>query len=69
MLISVQVHGWPENVFAPSARPFKDNSIVPRDMTQKDIFDLVDAWISAVKRAVIAGFDASDSLVADTSQL
>lgn len=38
-------------------------------MTQKDIFDLVDAWISAVKRAVIAGFDASDSLVADTSQL
>ncbi|THV80359.1 NADH:flavin oxidoreductase/NADH oxidase, partial [Aureobasidium pullulans] len=56
------VHGWPENVFAPSARPFKDNSIVPRDMTQKDIFDLVDAWISAVKRAVIAGFDASDSL-------
>ncbi|THW99750.1 NADH:flavin oxidoreductase/NADH oxidase [Aureobasidium pullulans] len=56
------VHGWPENVFAPSARPFKDNSIVPRDMTQKDIFVLVDAWISAVKRAVIAGFDAGDSL-------
>ncbi|CAC9893826.1 unnamed protein product, partial [Aureobasidium pullulans] len=62
MLISVQVHGWPENVFAPSARPFKDNSIVPRDMTQIDIFVLVDAWISAVKRAVIAGFDAGDSL-------
>ncbi|THW67037.1 NADH:flavin oxidoreductase/NADH oxidase [Aureobasidium pullulans] len=38
--VSVPVHGWPENVFAPSARPFKDNSIVPRDMTQKDIFDL-----------------------------
>ncbi|THV71875.1 NADH:flavin oxidoreductase/NADH oxidase [Aureobasidium pullulans] len=51
--VSVPVHGWPENVFAPSARPFKDNSIVPRDMTQKDIFDLVDAWISAVKRAAI----------------
>ncbi|THX52351.1 hypothetical protein D6D06_06783 [Aureobasidium pullulans] len=45
--VSVPVHGWPENVFAPSARPSKDNSIVPRDMTQKDIFDLVDAWISA----------------------
>ncbi|TIA44381.1 NADH:flavin oxidoreductase/NADH oxidase [Aureobasidium pullulans] len=57
------VHGWPENVFAPSARPFKDNSIVPRDMTQKDIFDLVDAWISAVKRAVIAGFDATLTIV------
>ncbi|THW37213.1 NADH:flavin oxidoreductase/NADH oxidase [Aureobasidium pullulans] len=63
MLISVQVHGWPENVFAPSARPFKDNSIVPRDMTQIDIFVLVDAWISAVKRAVIAGFDAALTIV------
>ncbi|KAI5206683.1 NADH:flavin oxidoreductase/NADH oxidase [Aureobasidium subglaciale] len=56
------VHGWPENVVAPSARPFKDNSIVPRDMTRKDLSDLVDAWISATKRAVAAGFDVSDLL-------
>ncbi|THZ00328.1 NADH:flavin oxidoreductase/NADH oxidase [Aureobasidium pullulans] len=61
--VSVPVHGWPENVFAPGARPFKDNSIVPRNMTQKDIFDLVDAWISAVKGAVIAGFDATLTIV------
>lgn len=51
------VGGWVENVKAPSAIPFGDNDIVPREMTAEDIQELKDAWVAATKRALAAGAD------------
>lgn len=49
--------GWVENVKAPSAIPFEDGDIVPKEMTSADIQNLKDAWVAAAKRALAAGVD------------
>ena len=43
--------------FAPSPIPFDDKSPVPVEMTQKDIDDVIEAFVKAAERAVKAGFD------------
>lgn len=51
------MNGWPDNVKAPSAIPYNENHAQPKAMTLQDISDLKEAWVAAVKRALIAGFD------------
>lgn len=51
------VGGWVENVKAPSAIPFSDDSIVPTEMTAREIEDFKAAWVAAVQRSVAAGVD------------
>lgn len=51
------VGGWVENVKAPSAIPFAESDIVPKEMTSGDIQELKDAWVASTKRAIAAGVD------------
>lgn len=51
------VGGWTENVKAPSAVPFAEGDIMPKEMTKEDIQQVKDAWVAAVKRALTAGVD------------
>jgi 2,4-dienoyl-CoA reductase-like NADH-dependent reductase (Old Yellow Enzyme family) len=53
-----ELGGWPGNVLAPSAIPYSDQFPKPRAMTKDDICDFKAAYITAVKRALKAGFDA-----------
>ncbi|KAB2580148.1 NADPH dehydrogenase afvA [Lasiodiplodia theobromae] len=53
-----ELHGWPTNVYAPSAIPYNERHASPKEMTKEDIQNLKDAWLAAVKRALTAGFDA-----------
>lgn len=47
-----------ENIFAPSAIPFGQDSPMPHEMTEADIRDTVRAFRSAAARAAEIGFDA-----------
>ncbi|WP_448589352.1 NADH:flavin oxidoreductase/NADH oxidase [Thermodesulfobium sp.] len=47
--------GW--GVIAPSPIPFDKDSLIPKEMTQRDILDVLNAFENAAKRAVRAGFD------------
>lgn len=49
--------GWVDNVKAPSAIPFADGDIVPKEMTKADIQEVKDAWVAATRRALAAGAD------------
>lgn len=51
-------NGWPDEVVAPSAIAYKDKNIIPQELSRERIQALVDAWGSATKRAVQAGFDS-----------
>ncbi|KAL4773309.1 FMN-linked oxidoreductase [Aspergillus nidulans var. acristatus] len=51
------VGGWTENVKAPSAIPFAEGDIVPKEMTKEDIQEVKDAWAAATRRALTAGVD------------
>ncbi|KAJ5884765.1 hypothetical protein N7495_009275 [Penicillium taxi] len=51
------VGGWTDNVKGPSAIPFSENDIVPKEMTKEDIQEFKDAWVAAARRAVEAGVD------------
>ncbi|MBV6682592.1 NADH:flavin oxidoreductase/NADH oxidase [Bacillus sp. JRC01] len=42
---------------APSAIPFDENSKTPRELTTEEVYDLIEKFRKAVKRAVKAGFD------------
>ena len=53
-----ELHGWPDNVLAPSAIPYNDQHAQPREMSKKDIEQFKVAFAMAVKRALKAGFDA-----------
>ncbi|KAI9158194.1 NADPH dehydrogenase afvA [Paramyrothecium foliicola] len=52
--------GWPENVLAPSAVAYSEDTFVPKAMSVGDINKFKDDWAAAVKRALAAGFDAID---------
>ncbi|CUX18278.1 NADPH dehydrogenase NamA [Clostridium sp. C105KSO13] len=47
-----------KTIYAPSAIPFDKDSPMPREMTEEDIHDVVNAFQSAAKRAADVGFDA-----------
>jgi 2,4-dienoyl-CoA reductase-like NADH-dependent reductase (Old Yellow Enzyme family) len=50
------VHGWPDNVYGPSAVPY-DNLANPKEITKDDIESFKQAWGASVQRALAAGFD------------
>ncbi|KAI0430295.1 hypothetical protein F5Y09DRAFT_331183 [Xylaria sp. FL1042] len=52
-----EVGGWPDDVWAPSAIAFSDNTPTPKAMTLEDIKQLKSDFVSAAQRAVKAGFD------------
>lgn len=46
--------GWP--IVAPSALPFDDGCIVPAEMTDDGIQEIVAAFVQAARRSLVAGF-------------
>lgn len=52
-----EVNGWPDDVWAPSAIPFSDAFPKPKELTKEGIREVKQAFVSAAKRAVKAGFD------------
>ena len=51
------VGGWTDNIKAPSAIPFSDGSVVPKELSREEIKQLKEAWVAAVRRALAAGAD------------
>ncbi|KAI3010493.1 hypothetical protein CBS147346_1706 [Aspergillus niger] len=51
------VGGWPDNVKGPSDIPFSETFPRPRAMTKDDIREFKEAWVTAAKRALVAGAD------------
>lgn len=49
--------GWEESVIAPSAIPFDEGHIMPKEMTLQDIRDVEDDFVRAADRAFRAGYD------------
>ena len=50
--------GW--QVVAPSALPFSPNSPLPRELTLAEMDDVVDAFVSAARRSLAAGFQVAE---------
>ena len=44
-------------IIAPSAIPFNDSYKTPMEMTKEQIAETKDAFVTAAKRAIAAGFD------------
>ncbi|KAJ5962520.1 oxidoreductase [Penicillium viridicatum] len=55
-----EADGWPDNVMGPSDEPFAPGYPIPRAMTLEEIEQLKEDFISDVRRAVEADFDAID---------
>lgn len=49
--------GWPDNVWAPSPVPFSDTYPQVEGMTTSQIRDVIEAFATASKRVLEAGFD------------
>jgi len=49
--------GWPDNVYGPVTIPWSDQFPIPKEMTEADIQRVVDGFVAATKRAIVAGFD------------
>ncbi|KAI0464660.1 hypothetical protein LJB42_002280 [Komagataella kurtzmanii] len=49
--------GWPNKLVAPSAIPFKEDFPVPKELTLKEIEELVNQFGVCAKNSVEAGFD------------
>lgn len=54
---TADVGGWPDNVWGPSAIPFSHTYPEVKEMTKDQINETVEAFGTAAKRAVEAGFD------------
>ncbi|KAG6870611.1 hypothetical protein C0992_012892, partial [Termitomyces sp. T32_za158] len=54
---SVEVGGWPDDVWGPSTVPYSDAFPKPKALTKEGIQRVVDAYVAAAKRALRAGFD------------
>lgn len=50
--------GWPSEVWGPSPIAFKANYITPKEMSSFEIHTVVQAFGTAARRAVEAGFGA-----------
>lgn len=50
--------GW--QVVAPSALPFSPNSPLPRELTLAEVDGVVDAFVSAARRSLAAGFQVAE---------
>lgn len=53
----LQLNGWPDNVYAPSAIAYNDRHATPKAMTKEDIENFKAAFVAAIKRALAAGVD------------
>ncbi len=49
--------GWPDDVWAPSAIPFADGFITPKELSVAQIKAVVKAFAEAAERAIQAGID------------
>ncbi|KAF9475818.1 FMN-linked oxidoreductase [Pholiota conissans] len=49
--------GWPDELVAPSAIPYAEGHPVPRELTVREVKEIVKAYADAAKRSVQAGFD------------
>ncbi|KAF5379017.1 hypothetical protein D9615_006058 [Tricholomella constricta] len=56
-LSSVEVGGWPDDVWAPSPIPYSEAMAQPKELTKEGIKDIVQAFADAAVRAIKAGFD------------
>ena len=54
--VKIEDGGWPDKVLGPSPIALEEGFIVPKEMTQQDIKDVVNAHAAAARRAVEAGF-------------
>ncbi|KAF2494778.1 FMN-linked oxidoreductase [Lophium mytilinum] len=54
----VELNGWPDNVYGPSAIPYNPKHATPKAMTLDDIADFKAAFKASIQRALTAGFDA-----------
>ncbi|KAI0975556.1 hypothetical protein F4678DRAFT_417644 [Xylaria arbuscula] len=52
-----EVGGWPDDVVAPSAVAFSDNSPTAKALTIEEIDEIKRDFVAAAKRAIKAGFD------------
>ncbi|KAF8204283.1 putative NADH:flavin oxidoreductase 2 [Mycena galopus ATCC 62051] len=50
-------HGWPDNVYGPSAIPWSEKYPDPKMMTEQDMLYLEDAFVATVKRCKEIGYD------------
>jgi len=57
VLAGEDVGGWPNDVMGPSAIPWGEGYAMPREMTEKDIGDLIEGFKQAARRAIEAGVD------------
>lgn len=44
-------------VVGPSALPFGEGWLTPKELSPSDIADVIDNWVAATKRAITAGYD------------
>lgn len=51
------VNGWPDNVLGPSAIRWGEGYAEPKEMTQADIRDVINAFRDAARRSIEAGVD------------
>ncbi|KAK4902747.1 NADH-dependent flavin oxidoreductase [Elasticomyces elasticus] len=54
----VELGGWPEDVWAPSAIAWNDAHAMPKELSLQGIEDFKQSFADATKRALKAGFDA-----------
>lgn len=55
--LSTSEGGWEDSVLAPSAIPFGEGHIMPKEMTLQQIRDVEDDFVRAADRAFRAGYD------------
>ncbi|PVV00748.1 hypothetical protein BB560_004858 [Smittium megazygosporum] len=55
--VSKALGGWPDEVVAPSAIPFSETTIVPRELTKDEIKEIIESFAQAAIRADKAGYD------------
>lgn len=49
--------GWDDNVVAPSALPYDEGHITPKELTTQEVKDLVQNFFEGARRAFKAGYD------------
>ena len=52
-----EAHGWPDNVYGPSAVRETEKLAQPKEMSKSDIEAFKKAWTTSVKRSLAVGFD------------
>ena len=61
--------GWEKDVIAPSAIPYGEGHITPRELTTEQVIEVRDQFIAAAKRAFDAGYDFVEVHSAHVSSL